>query len=540
MRLLFRHIRLAQIALLAVICLAACTHEDVFDAASNGYVGPAESGESYISLTLSIPHESTRALPQGGEDGDGREDGTSQENEIRDVWVYILRHASGMDAPEVTPLLYTGFFNKDNAEEWTNLSDGVQVKFIVRDYLPEEGDRMIAVCNAGASLPKPASLGELRNLTAYSAWNRTDGTRFVMSSAYNDPDEGKIFVTSKAGSKDDPFLGEVKIQRTAARIDLMYDRASNLSSSGEELIYKVYADPDDPSSTVLGQMRLRHVIPVNLMQQSSYMIKRVTSSDDITSLPMYGAREATRADGTPTNYVVEPHTMAKMGSVTDADLDSWYGSTRVDAVHANLASYLSSTGIAAYASTETAKPGLGTFTHIRTLAYTNENTQDKGHHTPDFITGLLLRAVYQPMKVYTDKDCTTEYSPMSDYATGHDFWRYSPTKKTMKEADCIYFSNQAAAEAYKAEHPTDMAEITKFADGICYYNVWLRHANVDSNPHLTFPMEYGIVRNNIYRVGVSKVTGPGTPSPSKDGPEHIYLRIFVREWNLRTQPPIRL
>ena len=85
-----------------------------------------------------------------------------------------------------------------------------------------------------------------------------------------------------------------------------------------------------------------------------------------------------------------------------------------------------------------------------------------------------------------------------------------------------------------------MAEITKFADGICYYNVWLRHANVDSNPHLTFPMEYGIVRNNIYRVGVSKVTGPGTPSPSKDGPEHIYLRIFAREWNLRTQPPIRL
>lgn len=540
MRLLFRHIRLAQIALLAAICLAACTHEDVFDAASNGYVGPAESGESYISLTLSIPHESTRALPHGGEVGDGREVGTSQENEIRDVWVYILRHASGMDAPEVTPLLYTGFFNKDNAEEWTNLSDGVQVKFIVRDYLPEEGDRMIAVCNAGASLPKPASLGELRNLTAYSAWNRTDGTRFVMSSAYNDPDDGKISVTSKAGTKDDPFLGELNIQRTAARIDLMYDRASNLSSSGEELIYKVYADPDDPSSTVLGQMRLRHVIPVNLMQQSSYMIKRVTSSDDITSLLMYGARETTRADGTPTNYVVEPHTMAKMGIVTDADLDDWYGSTRVDAVHANPASYLPSTGIAAYAGTETAKPGLGTFTHIRTLAYTNENTQDKSHHTPDFMTGLLLRAVYEPKKVYTDKECTTEYSPMSDYETGHDFWRYSPTKKAMKEADCIYFSNLAAAEGYKAAHPSDMAEITKFADGICYYNVWLRHANVDSNPHLTFPMEYGIVRNNIYRVGVSKVTGPGTPSPSKDGPEHIYLRIFVREWNLRTQPPIRL
>ena len=528
------HVRNILATLLAAVCMAAChtgTDED-----------DPRQGEAYVRLTLQLPSAGTRAVvPQGGEDGDGREDGTSVENEIMDVWVYILRHASGMDAPEGTPLLYTGFFNKDNAEEWINLSDGVQVKFIVRDYLPEEGDRMIAVCNAGASLPKPTSLSELRNLTAYSAWNRTDGTRFVMSSAYNDPDEGKISVTTKAGTKDDPFLGKLNIQRTAARIDLMYDRASNLSSSGEELIYKVYADPDDPSSTVLGQMRLRHVIPVNLMQQSSYMIKRVTSSDDIASQLRYGARETTKADGTPTNYVVEPHTMAKMGSVTDADLDSWYGSTRVDAVRANPTSYLSTTGIAAYASTETAKSGLGdNFTHIRTLAYTNENTQDKNHHTPDFMTGLLLRAVYEPMNVFTDKDCTTEYTPMTNYATGHTFWRYSPTRITMKEADCIYFSNLAAAEAYKAEHPTDMAEITKFADGICYYNIWLRHANVDSNPHLTFPMEYGIVRNNIYRVGVSKVTGPGTPSPSKDGPEHIYLRIFVRQWNLRKQPPIRL
>ena len=528
------HVRDILATLLAAVCMAACHPEAVED--------DPRQGEAYVRLTLQLPSAGTRAVvPQGGEDGDGREPGTDAENEIKDIWVYILRHISGMDAPDETPLLYTGWFKEETAEKWTRTTQGVEVTFVIQGYHAEEGDRVIAVANGGALLPKPTNLGELRNQTAYAAWNKTDGTQFVMSSAYNDASEGRISVTSKQGTKADPYVSELHIQRAAARIDLMYNLTANLSSTGEELIYKVYADPDAPSSTVLGQMRLRHVIPVNLMQQSSYMIKRVTSSDDITSPLRYGAKEQTTADGTPTNYVVEPHTMSKTGTVTDADLNAWYGSTRVDAVHANPASYLSSTGIAAYASTETEKTGLGdNFTHIRTLAYTNENTQDKGHHSPDFMTGLLLRAVYQPMKVYTDKDCTTEYSPMSDYATGHDFWRYSPTKKAMKEADCIYFSNQAAAEAYKAEHPTDMAEITKFADGICYYNIWLRHANVDSNPHLTFPMEYGIVRNNIYRVGLSKVTGPGTPTPSKDGPEHIYLRIFVREWNLREQPPIRL
>ena len=321
----------------------------------------------------------------------------------------------------------------------------------------------------------------------------------------------------------------------------MYNHTENLSSSGTELIYKVYANPDNTASTVLAKMHLQHIIPVNLMQQSSYMIKRVTADADITSTVQYGAKERTAADGTPENYVVEPHTLEKTGSVNDGQLDDWYGNTRAQKVYTNPTSYLSATGIASYSGTETAKTGLGdNFTHIMTLAYTNENTQDKDHQSTDFITGLLLRAVYEPAKVYTDKDCTTEYTPMTDYATGHTFWRYCPTRTEMREADCLYFSNQAAAEGYRAAHPSDMAEITEFTDGVCYYNVWLRHANIDSDPHLPFPMEYGIVRNNIYRVGLSKVTGPGTPTPDLKAPDHLYLRIFVREWNLRKQPTIRL
>ena len=517
--------------LMATVGMTACHTE---------YEEEMSRGEAYVSLTLQLPYAATRAVPQGGEEGDGREDGTDAENKVTDAWIFILRHADGMDAPDNTPLLYTKWFNDADTEEWTTLGDGAEIKFSIDGYNIQEGDRVIAVCNAGASLPKPANLGELRNQTAYASWNRKDGTRFVMSSAYNDPDEGKIITTSNAGTKEDPFVSELHIQRTAARIDLMYNHSENMSSSGTELIYKVYADPNDPSSTVVGKMHLQNIIPLNLMQQSSYMIKRVTADADITSTVQYGAKERT-VGGTPENYVVEPHTLDKRGSVDDGMLDTWYGNTRAQKVYTDPTPYLSATGIASYRVTETAKSGLGdNFTHVMTLAYTNENTQDKDHQSTDFITGLLLRAVYEPTKVYTDKDCTIEYTPMTDYASGHTFWRYSPTRTEMKEADCIYFSNLAAAEGYKAAHPSDMAEITEFTDGICYYNVWLRHANVDRDPHLAFPMEYGIVRNNIYRVGLNRVTGPGTPTSDLKAPDHLYLRIFVREWNLRVQPPIRL
>lgn len=519
--------------LMATVCMTACQTE---------YEEGMSQGEAYVSLTLQLPSAATRAVPQGGEEGDGHEDGTAAENMVKDVWIYILRHPDGMDAPDDTPLLYTKWFNDADTEGWTRQGDGgVEIKFSIDGYNVQDGDRVIAVCNAGASLPKPANLGELRNQTAYAAWSKADGTRFVMSSACNDSDEGKINVSSKAGTKEDPFVSSLHIQRAAARIDLMYNHSENMSSSGTELIYKVYENPNDPSSTVVGKMHLQNIIPVNLMQQSSYMIKRVTSTNDISSPVQYLAKERTATDGTPANYVVEPHTLVKRGSVSDRQLNAWYGDTRATAVFANPTPYLSTTGIKAYNGTETEKPGLGdNFTHVMTLAYTNENTQDKDHQSTDFITGLLLRAIYEPAKVYTDKDCTTEYAPMTDYASGHTFWRYSPTRTEMNEADCIYFSNQAAAEGYKAAHPSDMAEITEFTDGICYYNVWLRHANVDSDPHLAFPMEYDIVRNNIYRVGLSKVTGPGTPAPALNAPEHVSLRIFVREWNLRVQPSIRL
>ena len=76
------------------------------------------------------------------------------------------------------------------------------------------------------------------------------------------------------------------------------------------------------------------------------MIKRVTSDADITSTVRYGAKERTAADGTPVNYVVEPHTLEKTGSVNDGQLDDWYGNTRAQKVYTNPTSYLSATGIA--------------------------------------------------------------------------------------------------------------------------------------------------------------------------------------------------
>ena len=48
---------------------------------------------------------------------------------------------------------------------------------------------------------------------------------------YNDPDNGKIVFQGKAGSREDPYVSGVKLQRMAARIDFQFDPVKNVSGS---------------------------------------------------------------------------------------------------------------------------------------------------------------------------------------------------------------------------------------------------------------------------------------------------------------------
>ena len=140
--------------LMATVGMTACHTE---------YEEDMSRGEAYVSLTLQLPYAATRAVPQGGEEGDGREDGTDAENKVTDAWIYILRHTDGMDAPDDTPLLYTKWFNDADTEEWTTLGDGVEIKFSIDGYDIRDGDRVIAVCNEISSARKPSILRDLLN-----------------------------------------------------------------------------------------------------------------------------------------------------------------------------------------------------------------------------------------------------------------------------------------------------------------------------------------------------------------------------------------
>ena len=76
--------------------------------------------------------------------------------------------------------------------------------------------------------------------------------------------------------------------------------------------------------------------------------------------------------------------------------------------------------------------------------------------------------------------------------------------------------------------------LATYYKGICYYTYWIKHAN-DQIEDNNMPyagggvMEYGIVRNNIYKLNVTAITQLGNPIP---GDRTLQINVSVRNWEV--------
>lgn len=91
------------------------------------------------------------------------------------------------------------------------------------------------------------------------------------------------------------------------------------------------------------------------------------------------------------------------------------------------------------------------------------------------------------------------------------------------------------------------AVVLPYEGGVCYYPYWIRHAS-NNIPTKMSVMEFAIVRNNIYDMTVTGISGLGLsgaekPDPSKDDEEDKYyfnVEIYVKNWVVRSNSGIIL
>lgn len=537
--------------------LAGCAHDEVEAPRRTPAVTPDETGAVYMRLRLTIadPDESdtrsgastaatrasaaaTRANPSGGEEGDGPEEAINHEAEIEDVALFIYNDVSGegLNAPGATPILASFYLTENDLTELNcsnNMTFGREYVISMNDYEYAETHRIAVVVNSGGLCRNFENLGELRSYygpaSRYNGESLQDTRHFLMSNAY--AIDGAITLChSDKGSMSDPnFHCSVSVERMAARIDIMAREAEMKTDEGW-LEYSIKNGKNEE----IALARLTDILPVNVRNQGSYLFKHVTRTalGGFSLADQLVCGEETLDGVYPTNYVVEPMTASKVKGLNDATLETYYGET---AAHKRLkttdeewsAGALGNYLPAAFPIKPSENRGNN---RSFILSYADENTQHASLHISDFLTGLLMRGSYIPKRIYRD----TKLEEFDVPAGPTTFWRFKPTVREFSEEQCVYFETEQLAKDYAKLHPTELGEISGYPGGICYYHVWIRHAFDEGyDPHAEpFPMEYGIVRNNIYRLGFT-IFGPGTPKPTLDEPETIALRIFVRKWNLR-------
>lgn len=276
---------------------------------------PSKDMKAYLQVKVTVEGSGdTRASratkgPQGGEDGDDREPGINKENDVNSLTVLLYKseNADLSDDNAIIDYVYT-FTNLTKA---TTSTSGIDATYTT---VPKEIDativgknyHVIVIANADdmTSRCKGKKISEVRDLQMSKVCTRdadiTKFSNFIMSSK-----EDATIDFTKEGSETDPYVVDVNIERLAARIDIIPNATYDETNQG------YYYNVKD-GANVIGGFKLESVTPSKVLTKGEYLIKRVSSDKDVSSVTYFGL-ETKDADNKATNYVVCPWTKDRAG-----------------------------------------------------------------------------------------------------------------------------------------------------------------------------------------------------------------------------------
>lgn len=309
-------ITLSLLALLLVMSFASCASDTTSDLPL-----PSKDMKAYLQVKVTVDGSGdTRASraakgPQGGEEGDGRETGLDNENEVNSLAVLLYKSDKDdlSDDNAIIEYVYT-FTNLNKVTPPTSGKDATYTT------VPKEIDaaivgknyHVIVIANADdmTSRCKGQKISEVRDLQMSKVCTRdadiTKFSDFIMSSKA----DATIDFT-KEGSETDPYLVNVDIERLAARIDIIPN--AEYDGTGKGYYYNVM-----DGTNVIGGFKLESVTPSKVMTKGEYLIKRVSPAAAVSSVTYFGQEVMDPTTKASTNYVVCPWTKDRTGLALSA------------------------------------------------------------------------------------------------------------------------------------------------------------------------------------------------------------------------------
>lgn len=330
---------------------------------------PSKDMKAYLQVKVTVEGSGdTRASradkePQGGEDGNGREQGINKENDVNSLTVLLYK--SGKDKKDLSEadatIDYVYTFTNLNKVTTSSGSDAtyttvpreIDASIVGKNY------HVIVIANADdmTSRCKGKKISEIRDLQMSKVCTRdadiTNFSNFIMSSKTD-----AMIDFTKEGSETDPYVVNVDIERLAARIDIIPNATYDDTDKG--YYYNVM-----DGTNVVGGFKLESVTPTKVMTSGEYLIKRVSSDKDVSAVTYFGLEEMDATTKASTNYVVCPWTKDRTG-LTLAEAEGPASLYNVKKTTVGEASYI--------------------------LDYVMENTTT--NNAEDYSTGLIFKGKY--------------------------------------------------------------------------------------------------------------------------------------------------
>lgn len=477
----------------------------------------------YISIMVNTGKNSvSRAgtTPTPGEDGDGPQHGVGDENKISNLVLFFFQgketedgtrlgiNSSHPETIKVTPLHFSN--NELYGESGTDKYDAIY--FSATKEVGEIGLQIgqtydvLVVANIDYDPVKAPfeikTLQDLQNAAFTDIMEKIESNKkFAMSSAVSEFNaEGGInSVTIEASNtKNNPAVVRVDVERMVARIDC------HISENGN---YDVTGRPGDKVTLESFIVVNKYIANVDLNTNNySYWFKRVTNADDLSANPdVTYLGDETTSNNIASNYVIGPMTLTPPEIIDRTvnfpyDHSLYYYKNDPSGWEDN---WISTTYLLNRQLTSTHNDDTYHF-----LDYVQENilpvdVLNQANGMAYYCTGIVFKAKYQPAGI----DGT--------------FYRYNGNFYASLGEIKNVIGNQSISE-------NDLSKfgITKYQDGICYYTYFIKHAE-DGDDTKVSPMEYAIVRNNIYQVKVTGINDIGSVTPTD---YRLNLECTVADW----------
>ena len=490
----------AVLAVVAVLLFASCKND-------KNQPNDQEKADAFISFTFSLPQGGTRAGVADKNAGDTYV-GTTDEQAIKGVRVVLFDETSGIVKYALTyNITGTGSAapTGDIAGTATTANFTTKAKAVVsQDY------QMLAIINPTTEVI--AATAEGKYLKDAQAAITSDATKLSANGIMMSNEQGLVKVAASAMKAT-----EAEAEAAGAPIKVNVDR----------ILAKVF---------VGGTPTFENGKLTNIKWQLN-----------VTNKKTFIYRQLAQVMESKDNFVAE--------AVKD-------GSTRFNR-YAKDPNFLAGEFNAADFTYLEGKPVLtGTFGYDDANGqYCLENTMDASMQKHQGTTSFVLSGTWTPNEhdgiTFTEGE--TWYSYMGFTFTKDKMLAYKriieDTANTKPEIDKTPAGFKAALKAALASMNVDAQGdvaasgtfngIKAYKDGACYYQTNLiRHFNDSQSSKDMGYGRYGVVRNNIYKINISKISQPGEPDvvnekddEKDDDPTKVFVSfdITINPWIVRTQ-----